>query len=311
MAKTIKFNLVCDGCQIRTLEDLRNHFSIEDILQYYRDKILEKWLTVRGYADELKKVQSIKSTSPLDIVKELVSIFQVETEKDKIEYATAIIKYRDQRVLAVQKLTDKSNQSVRFLNEYFNKYSELIQEIINNPNDKNTIQAAITEIVDSYYTIFSMDYRYFFYNIRDISPLAIMCLLMNPKTRRFYIPDDKPSNENNSEESNKGIVEKDINEMYDWIKKAVKEESFIEKLGEFAIKINKETGSRWDTITRDKCLVLKIRTSRYNNSCAICRYSDNQLDALEANQVNDKFLILDGIQYQSNNSSNELYYIKI
>lgn len=33
MAKTIKFNLICDGYPARTIEDLQNHFSVEDMLQ--------------------------------------------------------------------------------------------------------------------------------------------------------------------------------------------------------------------------------------------------------------------------------------
>lgn len=46
MAKTIKFNLICDGHPIRTLEDLRENFSIEDVLEYYGNGLLEKWLRV-------------------------------------------------------------------------------------------------------------------------------------------------------------------------------------------------------------------------------------------------------------------------
>lgn len=30
MAKTIKFNLICDNTPVRTIEDLQNNFSIED-----------------------------------------------------------------------------------------------------------------------------------------------------------------------------------------------------------------------------------------------------------------------------------------
>ena len=36
MAKTIKFNLICDNTPVRTIEDLQNNFSIEDVLNYYR-----------------------------------------------------------------------------------------------------------------------------------------------------------------------------------------------------------------------------------------------------------------------------------
>lgn len=37
MAKTIKFNLICDNTPVRTIEDLQNNFSIEDVLDYYRN----------------------------------------------------------------------------------------------------------------------------------------------------------------------------------------------------------------------------------------------------------------------------------
>ncbi len=34
MAKTVKFNLICDGTPIRKIDDLRDNFSIEDILSF-------------------------------------------------------------------------------------------------------------------------------------------------------------------------------------------------------------------------------------------------------------------------------------
>ena len=39
MAKTIKFNLICDDKPVRTIEDLQNNFSIEDVLEYYNNKL--------------------------------------------------------------------------------------------------------------------------------------------------------------------------------------------------------------------------------------------------------------------------------
>ena len=54
MAKTIKFNLICDNTPVRTIEDLQNNFSIEDVLDYYRNGLLCRWLKVRGYEEELK-----------------------------------------------------------------------------------------------------------------------------------------------------------------------------------------------------------------------------------------------------------------
>ena len=103
MAKTIKFNLVCDDHQVRTLEDLRNNFCIEDILQYYKDGLLAKWLRVRGYQTELEQVKKINSNSSQEIIKRLIPIFGLTISNDEIEYATSTIAYKEKRIFAEEK----------------------------------------------------------------------------------------------------------------------------------------------------------------------------------------------------------------
>ena len=303
MAKTIKFNLVCDGCQVRTLEDLRNHFSIEDILQYYRDKVLEKWLTVRGYTKELQALQSIKSNSPLTIIQELVSIFNIETDKDKIEYATLIINYREQRVLATLKHKEQFEQSTKIYDKYFERYYQLKDDIKNNPCDKTKIQAAIDEIVNQYFTIFSMDYRNLFYEIKDISPLALLCLLMNKKTRKFYIFDgDVPSNDY--------IRNKDCQDMYsiiwDYFKKPENIKELIKKTGGCIVLKADNTEGYSVTMSEKECMI--IRMGQY------CKVSENKMnpDLLADSDINSKFPIIKSLAYRSNSSYDiELFYIEV
>ncbi len=82
MAKTIKFNLICDNKPIRTIEDLQNNFSIEDVLEYYDNRLLHRWLEVRGYEEELEKVRAITTDSPddpIEVAKQLIKIFNVIT----------------------------------------------------------------------------------------------------------------------------------------------------------------------------------------------------------------------------------------
>ncbi len=57
MAKTIKFNLICDDTPVRTIEDLRENFSIEDVLMYYRNGLLERWL--RKYENTLRMAVTV------------------------------------------------------------------------------------------------------------------------------------------------------------------------------------------------------------------------------------------------------------
>ena len=85
MAKTIKFNLICDGKPVRTIEDLQENFSIEDVLKYYENGLLLRWLDVRGYETEYKKVSEIKETEALEIVKELIRIFGIEADEKSVE----------------------------------------------------------------------------------------------------------------------------------------------------------------------------------------------------------------------------------
>ena len=301
--KTIKFNLVCDNHQIRTLEELRNHFSIEDVLQYYRDKVLEKWLTVRGYTVELEAVKNIKGGSPLDIITKLVAIFNVETDKQKIEYATSIIQYREDRILAKEKFDKENQQSEYFYDDYFQKYAQLKWDILRNNNNKTKIQTAIQEISDHYKLVFRMDYRNFFYEIKDKSPLAVLCLLMNPFTRQFYTLEGEGLSDDAT------ITTKDIQTMNNEIQKMFTKDKDIELLGEYIVIKNNETGSRFVGLSENKCMVIKLSQATYKPECAISHANNNE-NFIKPDSVNGKFLIMEGLQYQSQSSANTLYYIE-
>lgn len=93
MAKTIKFNLNCDGHPIRTLEDLQNHFSIDDILDYYKNGLLARWLEVRGFEEELKAVQAITETENKEILKHLITIFDMHCDVADVERCLYILDY--------------------------------------------------------------------------------------------------------------------------------------------------------------------------------------------------------------------------
>ena len=71
MAKTIKFNLICDGHPVRTLDDLREHFSIEDVLAHYKSGMLERWLEVRGFEKELDAIRAVPFVDQISAAKSL------------------------------------------------------------------------------------------------------------------------------------------------------------------------------------------------------------------------------------------------
>ena len=80
MKLKVKFYMMfnCGETQIRTLDDLRENFCIEDVLTHYEDGKLEKWLDVWRYRPELEAVRELKAsgkTNAREILAELMRIF--------------------------------------------------------------------------------------------------------------------------------------------------------------------------------------------------------------------------------------------
>ena len=93
MAKTIKFNLICDNKPVRTIEDLQNNFSIEDVLEYYSNGLLSRWLKVRGYEKEFEKVSKITTESNIEIINRLIEIFNVEHDDQIVQQSVYMLEY--------------------------------------------------------------------------------------------------------------------------------------------------------------------------------------------------------------------------
>ena len=101
MAKIV-FYLNFNGKRIKTLDDLRENFSIDDILdsyhrQYFEANCLVKWLEVWRYNDELEEVKKISATDARGILKELIRIFKVTDDASEIEENLSLLDYLQER----------------------------------------------------------------------------------------------------------------------------------------------------------------------------------------------------------------------
>ncbi|MBQ7733669.1 MAG: hypothetical protein IJT58_06585 [Synergistaceae bacterium] len=96
MAK-IKFNLNFGGEQIRTLDDLRDNFSIEDVLDVYSNGLLVKWLDVHNHKDELAGVKAIQATDARGILTELIHIFGISDDPSEIQDSLSVLDYLEER----------------------------------------------------------------------------------------------------------------------------------------------------------------------------------------------------------------------
>ena len=86
MSTAFKFNLLVDGQKVRTLEELRKNFNLDDVLEYFFSGKLQKWLSSRDYKHELDQVKDIASSNKLDVSSKLLDIFNIEHDKKELQY---------------------------------------------------------------------------------------------------------------------------------------------------------------------------------------------------------------------------------
>ena len=80
MARRIKFPLEIDGTEVRSLEELRENFSVLRVLEYLKNGKLEVWLRDRGMNDMADQTQEFDAEDP-DCMKKLCGILGFPQEK--------------------------------------------------------------------------------------------------------------------------------------------------------------------------------------------------------------------------------------
>lgn len=334
MAKTIKFNLICDNKPIRTIDDLQNNFSIEDVLAYYSNGLLHRWLDVRDYKEELEKVRAITADKPIDIVKELIKIFGIISDAKRIEEGVYILQYLKEREELCSIYEKENYKTKAVIDDYVVGYRQLIEGIQQNPHDAAIIKANISEIVSNYAWILELDYRKLFYNLIDMSPLAIMCLLMNEHSRKYYLPVEAKKKikitlcdtELNNKQVSFGVFlrahsslvcsegkdedkdeDKDKKAMFLHICSMIKTTDFIAKLGDNLKAFSGVTDGYWKDLEPKgkKYMIIHMGDGDFVRSAGM---SGGDLSSAD---IEDKFVIIDGIDYKSNSSSRQLLYMEV
>lgn len=204
MAKIPKFNLTMDGELVRSIEELQNNFSVDDILDHFESKRLHKWLKSRGFTDYLTKVEAIEYDDKTASIKPLMDIFEIDYSDedlsnilDQLKYVpttashTALVPVSTAQAASekfpVAPLSKEVSGSVN-LDYESQKYDELVNEIINDPENLELIKKNIDLLASKYYAFFSRDALYLFHKLSKRSHLALFAILDNPKAIRPYLP---------------------------------------------------------------------------------------------------------------------------
>lgn len=292
MAKTIKFNLICDEKPIRTIEDLQNNFSIEDVLTYYNNKLLHRWLSVRGYDAELKAVSAITTDDSIEIIKELIHIFNVETDEKKVEESIYMFQYQEERRQTYEIYKIENYNVVNIIEDYEHDYLQLVRGILLNPNDVSLIKANIAEMVSNYDWVFELNHRELFWNLMKRSPLGVMCLLMNEESRKYYLP---------------GGDNEDKKRMFQAICNLIEQSDFEKLLGENLITFSGMTDGYWKDLEPKgkKFMIVSMEIGDF------VRSAGKSGGDLTSSDIKNAFVILDGIDYKSNYSYHKLRYMEV
>ena len=292
MAKTIKFNLICDEKPIRTIEDLQNNFSIEDVLTYYNNKLLHRWLSVRGYDAELKAVSAITTDDSIEIIKELIHIFNVETDEKKVEESIYMFQYQEERRQTYEIYKIENYNVVNIIEDYEHDYLQLVRGILMNPNDVSLIKAKIAEMVSNYDWVFELNHRELFWNLMKRSPLGVMCLLMNEESRKYYLP---------------GGDNEDKKRMFQAICNLIEQSDFEKLLRGNLITFSGMTDGYWKDLEPKgkKFMIVSMEIGDF------VRSAGKSGGDLTGSDIKNAFVILDGIDYKSNYSSHKLRYMEV
>ena len=290
MAKTIKFNLLCNGKSIRNLDDFRNNFNVEDVLRYYNNGILIKWLEVRGYLKELEDVTKIDTNSISDLILSLAKIFEVTDDYDKIKENLYIYTYENELKKLIREQYAVSKEYNDIIKYYHNKYNELIGEIIDNPNDKSLIKSSVAILVNDYIRLLEIDAKRVFDLLLKQAPLAIYTMLTHDYARRVFLGNEyfkeQLSNNVNSLSARKMLV----SQTNDSIK-------LFQNITDYY----------WKDLVERNTKVLII----YMGKGTFVRSSGKIGEEITAEEAMKNFSILNGLDYKNNNIENELLYMEV
>lgn len=294
MAKTIKFNLISDDKPVRTIENLRENFSIEDILELYNNGLLQRWLEVRGYSELLEKVKSIKSDRNIEQIQQLINIFDVECDDAKIKEGIAILDYIIEHKCLLEEYNKSNYKAKAVIDDYHLGYESIINDIIKNKDNMPKIKANIKEIEENYIGLFNLNYKDLYNILVDNAPLAIFAILMNTKMRSYFISSDYSS--------------ENTNLIYNKIENFVTNKTVLkEKLGEELKMFKGNTEAYWKDIEpKEKTLmIISMQDGNY------VRNAGTFGEELSSTDVNNNFMVLSGIDYKSNNTYHELLYMEV
>ena len=109
MTRKIKFPLIMNGVEIRSLEELKENFSAPQLLEYMENGKMVTWMRDRNLNDMAEQVQELK-TEDLNSLVRLCEILDIPSEKAKEYIKNEAV--RRERIHRLVSITDKVDEKL-------------------------------------------------------------------------------------------------------------------------------------------------------------------------------------------------------
>ena len=190
MAKAIKFNLVWGEQPIRTIADLQSHFDAGELLKGYKSGTLRRWLSSRGYEEQLKKLDAVSDTDDESALLGLCDVFAVKMDEQEIKQCIAERNLPQEEDGSDSESADTDENAAA--EDQQNSYQDLLQILYNDPSDLVQIRSTVKLLNDEHFDELKADGEELLQRLWDVSPYIVFCFLMYENTRKL-VQDTNPA----------------------------------------------------------------------------------------------------------------------
>ena len=189
MAKAIKFNLVLGEQPIRMIADLQSHFDAGELLKCYKSGTLRRWLSSRGYEEQLKKLDAVSDADDESILLGLCDVFAVKMDEQEIKQCIAERNLPQEEDGSDSESADTDENAAA--EDQQNSYQDLLQILYNDPSDLVQIRSTVKLLNDEHFDELKADGEELLQRLWDVSPYIVFCFLMYENTRKL-VEDTSP-----------------------------------------------------------------------------------------------------------------------
>lgn len=186
----IKFNLKFYDAKgeeivVRTMDDLRAKANLSDLYDYYKDGTLSRWLLSIGEGATAAAVDKLELPDPdADGVKRLTSTLGIELPESDL---TAFVEVLQLQARLQGKKRDQPDvaQECQPVESYLN----LLQQLIDNPNDFIAVRGIVEKIMEKYPDKFREELPRIGYNLVRLVPVFPCVVISRPVWRIWLVRD--------------------------------------------------------------------------------------------------------------------------